>query len=80
MGGNETSLRILVDLLSSSEGSADEGGHNYQGPSWWLSEAPQILGLERKRLIKSVIIPEMSKNRQLQRITNEIAIEVENLN
>eukprot|EP00537_Pseudo-nitzschia_pungens_P009167 CAMPEP_0172380226 /NCGR_PEP_ID=MMETSP1060-20121228/70330_1 /TAXON_ID=37318 /ORGANISM="Pseudo-nitzschia pungens, Strain cf. cingulata" /LENGTH=1355 /DNA_ID=CAMNT_0013107977 /DNA_START=492 /DNA_END=4559 /DNA_ORIENTATION=- len=43
---------------------------------WWLSESPEVLGLDRVKLVKTVVIPEMSKNRALQRITNEIAVEV----
>jgi hypothetical protein len=46
---------------------------------WWLSEAPGVLGLERKTLVRSLVIPEMSKNRALQRLTNEIAIEIDSL-
>jgi len=46
---------------------------------WWLSSAPKILNLERSDLVKTIIIPELSKNRALQRVTNEIALEVENI-
>jgi TUP1-like enhancer of split/HIRA B motif len=50
------------------------------GPTcWWLATAPSILGLDRKILVESIVIPEMSKNRGLQRYTNEIAIEVSSL-
>eukprot|EP00536_Pseudo-nitzschia_multiseries_P012347 jgi/Psemu1/260493/estExt_Genewise1Plus.C_4670022 len=46
---------------------------------WWLSESPEVLGFDRVKLVTTVVIPEMSKNRALQRITNEIAVEVEML-
>jgi hypothetical protein len=46
---------------------------------WWLSDATRILSFDRKKLITSIVIPEMSKNRALQRITNEIAVEIESL-
>jgi hypothetical protein len=35
-----------------------------------------VLGLDRKELVKTVLVPEMSKNRSLQRLTNEIAMEL----
>jgi protein HIRA/HIR1 len=79
MSGNESGLRLLVDMLTGRHSSvvpAESEGH---GPSLWLSQAPKILSLDRVRLIKTCIITEMSKNRALQRITNEIALEADNL-
>ena len=68
--GNESQLRMLVEmLLCPSEGLCDS--------TWWLSSSPTILALNRKNLVKTVVIPEMSKNRSLQRLTNEVALEVE---
>ena len=81
MSGNESLLRMLVDLLSGSSnrgGGMDEDGSE-RSLCWWLSEAPKVLILDRTKLIKSIVIPEMSKNRALQRITNEIAVEVDSL-
>ena len=46
---------------------------------WWLSESPKVLNYDRVKLVRTVVIPEMSKNRSLQRITNEIAIEIDSL-
>lgn len=77
MSGNESSLRVLVDMLSGKTLGSDLGEEeSVQSPCWWLSEAPKVLSLDRMKLIKTIVIPEMSKNRALQRITNEIALEV----
>lgn len=72
MCGYDSMLRVLVDMLLgkiSIEGATDD-------LCWWLSGASKILNFDRKKLVTSVVIPEMSKNRALQRITNEISIEV----
>ena len=79
MSGNEASLRLLVDLLL-GETSSRLGEEGQQGSScWWLSLAPKVLSLDRTKLVRTVVIPEISKNRSLQRMTNEIALEVESL-
>jgi protein HIRA/HIR1 len=79
MCGNESLLRVVVDmLLSGSDG--DAANTDGSKSSWWLSSAPQVLSLDRAKLVRSIVIPEMSKNRALQRITNEIAMEIESLN
>jgi protein HIRA/HIR1 len=77
MSGSESGLRLVVDMLV---GPA-RAGETLQSDDrcWWLSQAPKIMSLDRVRLIKTCIIPEMSKNRSLQRITNEIALEVESM-
>lgn len=46
---------------------------------WWLSESTKVLKYDRVNLVRDVVIPEMSKNRGLQRITNEISIEIDSL-
>jgi hypothetical protein len=72
-------LRMLVDMLFGTKdtGSTDSGLPDGASACWWLSSAPQVLGLDRKNLVKTIVVPEMSKNRALQRITNEIALEVD---
>ena len=65
-GGQENLLRTLVDILL---GTPDDGG-------WWLSIGLDSLGLDRKALLKKVVLPAMSKNRALQRLTNELAVEL----
>ena len=73
--GNESLLRLVMDMLLGKY--AKESSSGTPTTCWWLSESPKILGLDRAKLVKTVVIPEMSKNRALQRITNEIAIEAE---
>jgi hypothetical protein len=70
-GGDEAHLRLLVEMLLSQEASSTSPS------AWWLSSAPTVLNLSRKELVKTVVIPEMSKNRGLQRLTNEISLDVE---
>lgn len=69
--GHVDHLRLVVDMLLS-----ENGGSN-SVPCWWLSLAPAILNLNRKDMVKTIVIPEMSKNRALQRVTNEIAMQLE---
>lgn len=72
--GDTAQLRILIDLLLGST-----PGEPTTESYWWLSSSPTILKLDRKNLIKTSVIVEMSRNRSLQRFTNEIALEVDNL-
>ena len=46
---------------------------------WWLgSSSDKILGLVRSDLVR-IVVAEMGRNRDLQRLTNEIMIEISNL-
>jgi hypothetical protein len=77
IAGQSDSIRLLTDmLLGTSTTSGIDGVTDVEFSCWWLSLAPDVLGMERKALIKSVIIPELRKNLALQRLTNEIALEV----
>ena len=81
--GNTSQIRMFVDMLlgrtkKDLATSSPAGTEEHIG-CWWLSSAPKILNLERSDLVKTIIVPELSKNRSLQRITNEIALEVENI-
>lgn len=78
MSGDEAMLRALVDMLLGSEPVKDRGQAS-ASQCWWLSKSSLILTCDRVKLITTVVIPEMSKNRALQRITNEIAVEVGSL-
>lgn len=79
MRGMLSHIRMLVDMLLGRirEGSTEDAVDH--GACWWLSIAPTILDLDRRNLMKSVVIPEMSKNRALQRITNEISLEIDSI-
>jgi protein HIRA/HIR1 len=80
MCGYESLLRTLVDmLLGSANKDKMDDVQASENLCWWLSDATRILSFDRKKLITSIVIPEMSKNRALQRITNEIAVEIESL-
>jgi len=81
LAGHADHLRVLVDMLL---GKTQQKLNETREPSpsgsameahWWLSSTPSVLHLDRRSLIKTVVIPEMSKNRSLQRLTNEISIE-----
>ncbi|KAL3913858.1 MAG: hypothetical protein SGARI_000441, partial [Bacillariaceae sp.] len=87
MTGDETLLRMTVDMLMGQQTSGGTGavanansngdaGNNNTAACWWLSDSPSVLKFDRIKLIRTVVIPEMSKNRALQRVTNEISIEV----
>jgi len=44
---------------------------------WWLSSMTSTLGLSGKEIVRTIMMKEMSKNRSLQRLTNEIAMELD---
>jgi len=82
--GNQTHLRFVVDMLLdkvtqtgnvNAPSQCEEGTGNYLA-CWWLSSAKSVLGLNRREAVQQVVIPEMSKNRALQRLMNEIATEI----
>jgi len=78
--GEAEALRFLVDTLLDASSSdnfmvTDDCGNV---PSFLLIGIKR-LGLESKQIIRQTILPEMSKNRHLQRLTNEISIELDNL-
>jgi len=70
-GGHVDQLRLLVDMLLDYNEALTI--HSW----WWLSLAPEVLNLDRKEMVKTIVIPEMSKNRALQRVTNEIAMQLD---
>jgi protein HIRA/HIR1 len=70
-GGHVDQLRLLVDMMLNYNDSLST--HSW----WWLSLAPAVLNLDRKDMVRSLVIPEMSKNRALQRLTNEIVMELD---
>lgn len=78
VSGHKALLRLIVDMLSGKrkKDTMDDNTSN-ESICWWLSDAPSVLASDRRKLIKSIVIPEMSKNRSLQRLTNEVAVEVD---
>ena len=83
LGRHADVLRVLVDMLfgttRDSQDDATPASASGNSMHWWLSSSPQILNLDRKSLVRTIVIPEMSKNRSLQRLTNEISVEMDAL-
>ena len=66
------------------EGGDTEASHemarkNAGASLWWLSSSEAVLDMDRKGAIRKIVLPEMSKNRALQRLTNEIATDFESI-
>ena len=78
-------LRLVVSMLLDKM-QTDIGTGNgialdvdTSSPCWWLSSARSVLGLDRKGIVSKIVIPEMTKNRALQRLTNEFDTEMKSL-
>jgi len=76
---NSSQLRFIVDMLLWHKYSSDFDTEDQVSTCWWLSSTENVLGLNKKELVEKIIVPEMSKNRSLQRLMNEIATEVKSL-
>lgn len=80
LDGDTAHLRLLVDLLLHKRVSNDGNDNiNSETTCWWMSSAERVLDLDRLGAVEKIIIPEMTKNRSLQRLTNEFATEVRSL-
>ena len=81
--GDADALRFLVDILlgcpTSNDPMAQDPSKQTQSCWWFMSVGNQGLGFNSKRIIRKAILPEMSKNRLLQRLSNEISMELESL-
>ena len=64
---------LLDDHQCSSSMDTTEEGNSIES---FLSVGKSILGLDGKNLVGKNVLPEMSKNRLLQRLTNEISMEL----
>ena len=69
-GGDEDGLRFLVDDLIG--GRVDGGGRTNS----FVDAAVETLGLDPKAIVRDAILPEISRNRQLQRLLNEVQMEL----
>lgn len=72
--GDSDTLRLLTDMLlgrDQIEGDVSE--------CWWMYPSVSILGLNRTEAIQKIIVPEMTKNRSLQRLTNEIVTDLSSM-
>lgn len=74
-GGGEH-LRFLVDILLDDQSFSMDDGEERSPIQSFLSVGKVLLGLDGKDLVSKYILPEMSKNRSLQRLTNEISMEL----
>jgi protein HIRA/HIR1 len=74
VAGDVSMVRMLVDMLL----SRSDGDSSIESSNWWVS-ALDVLGLDRKELVKACVLPEALKNRSLQRLTNEISLEINSL-
>ncbi|KAL7522970.1 hypothetical protein ACHAWX_007718 [Stephanocyclus meneghinianus] len=78
--GDADALRFLVDILlgNSEDFECADSSSRLLSSCWWLnSMRDECLGLNSKDIIRHHILPQMSKNRELQRLTNEIAMELD---
>lgn len=80
MENDKLQIRFVVDmLLHTMDGESQNARIQDLSSFWWLSSASHILGLDRTKVVNEVVIPEMSKNRAMQRLTNEIVTEMKAL-
>jgi len=72
--GND--VRFLLDLVQGK----DVVGFVDNRCWWWLGdEKSKILGMSRKSLLESIVVPELAKNRSLQRLVREISIDIDTM-
>jgi protein HIRA/HIR1 len=75
--GQISQIRILVDILLQHGDESTAISSCQKSDCWWLSGAATQLNETGLSLIRDLVIPEISKSRVLQRLTNEISMEVE---
>jgi protein HIRA/HIR1 len=70
-------LRFLIDMLLNDQNVIDSDEMEVtENNCWWLLSGSSVMGLNKRELVEHIIIPEMSKNRSLQRLMNEISTEL----
>jgi protein HIRA/HIR1 len=74
-------LRLIVDMLLHKTFAPDDSLHEESSPSslWWISAAKSMIQFDAREAMEKIVIPEMTKNRSLQRLTNEFATELMSL-
>mmetsp|Transcript_12645 Transcript_12645/g.23702 ORF Transcript_12645/g.23702 Transcript_12645/m.23702 type:complete len:1159 (+) Transcript_12645:87-3563(+) len=68
-------LRLIVDMLLHKTFAPDDGLH-HETSLWWISAAKSMVEFDVRETMEKIVIPEMTKNRSLQRLTNEFATEL----
>ena len=71
LGGHETTIRVLIDMIHGSS-SLDEPNN----PLSWMSSAVPFLAADGPTLIKDELLPMMGMNRTLQRLAQEVQLEI----
>jgi protein HIRA/HIR1 len=85
MEADSNQLRFIIDMLLNERDSTDsmetsmEIDKDCETSCWWLLPGSDVLGHKKRDIVEKVIIPEMSKNRSLQRLMNEIATELNSI-
>lgn len=77
--GQISQLRILVSMILHQKDESSTYHMDGESCCWWLSLSPTVLNESRLHLVRDIVIPEMSKSRLMQRLTNEIFLEIEAL-
>ena len=77
--GQSSPLRIFIDMLLQQKEGRCETDSNLHRACWWLSGGTKLFNEDRFLLVKNLVIPEMSKSRTLQRLTNEVSLEVDTI-
>jgi protein HIRA/HIR1 len=72
-------LRMLVAMILHQKDDSPTVQSDGESCWWWLSLSPTVLSESRIQLVHDIVIPEMSKSRMMQRLTNEIFLEIEAL-
>lgn len=72
--GDSDVLRVLTDMLLGKDRNNGDVSE-----CWWMYPSVSILGLNRTEAVQKIIIPEMTKNRSLQRLTNEIITDISSM-
>jgi protein HIRA/HIR1 len=81
-GGDASGCRFLVERITvtddedkcNTDSAAND--NSTRTTSWWIMPLIETMGVRKEELIK-VLIREMGKNRNLQRVTGEVVTEVE---
>ena len=73
--GDEDALRFLVDIMLTESGLESTTSQPGNAPSF-LSFGKETLGLNGKDLVRNIILPECLASRSLQRLTNEMSMEL----
>lgn len=69
-------LRFLVDVLLYENSAVESEGNEGTQLCWWLQSGQTVLDIDKRHIVEKIIIPEMSKNRSLQRLLNELSTEL----